>query len=93
MKTIFSDPIQWARGCAGTITNYRLMQFMTIILGVFVFAFIWLFNKYSRPPDHIGFLLLLFILVILIPLLYLKAIRALLIERQSASADSKVTVI
>ena len=70
MKTIFNDPIQWAYGCAGTNKKYRLMQFMTIILGCLVFAFIFVFNKYSKPPDHIGFLLLLFILVILIPLFF-----------------------
>ncbi len=93
MKTIFNDPIQWAHGCAGTNKKYRLMQSMTIILGCLVFAFIFVFNKYNKPPDHIAFLLLLFILVILIPLFYLKAIRAFLIEKESTSAGSKETII
>jgi len=91
MKTIFHDPIQWAGGCAGTNKKYRFMQFMTVFLGCLTFCFLFVFKKYSQPPDQIGFLLLLFILVILIPLLYLKAIRALLIERESASAESEST--
>jgi len=93
MKSIFHDPIQWAEGCLGTNKKYRSVQFMTISLGCSIFCFLFVFKKYSRPPDHIGFLLLLFILDILIPLLYLKAIRALLRERESANTDSKDTGI
>jgi len=64
MKTIFHDPIQWAGGFAGTNRKYRFMQAMTIILGCIIFSFIFVLNKYNQPPDQIGFLLLLFILVV-----------------------------
>jgi hypothetical protein len=69
------------------------MQFATIVLGGLIFVFIFIFDKYNKPPDHIGFLLFLFVLVIPIPLFYLKAIKALLIERELAGADSEDTII
>lgn len=82
MKTIFSDPINWAYKCAGTQGKYRLMQFLTIFIGVLVLTLLFLLVKRNEFFDKIFLVILVLIFLIEMPLLYLKAIRSLLIKRQ-----------
>jgi ABC-type transport system involved in Fe-S cluster assembly fused permease/ATPase subunit len=78
METIFNYPINWAHRAVGTIKKYRFMQIMTVLLGILVFVLIFLMKKFKIPLDYFPLHVILFVLIIVFPLFYLKAIRALI---------------
>jgi TRAP-type C4-dicarboxylate transport system permease small subunit len=78
MKTIFSDPIGWANRAVGTKKKYRFMQISTVLFGILVFVMMSLMKKQNIPIDYFPFHVLLFVLIVVFPLIYLKAIRALI---------------
>ncbi len=82
MKNIFSHPKEWAQSVAGTKAKYRIMQLGTISFGSAIYMFIFLMKKYGTPIDYVPFLFLIFVGAIAFPLGYLKAIRALIIEKK-----------
>ena len=81
MKNIFSCPIECAQSVVGTKAKYRIMQLGTIFIGSAIFIFIFIMKKYGAQMDYVPFLFLIFLGAIAFPLGYLKAIRALIIEK------------
>ena len=76
MKTIFNDPISLSRSCVGSPTVYRSMQFLTIISGILLIAYVVLLNREASFMALCPISFLLFLFVIQFPLFYLKALRA-----------------
>ena len=79
-NNIFTNPHGWASNCIGTPFRYRLMQAITIVLGVFLIWMAVLLAKISeRSPLHplsfIAFSIWVFIGVVALPLSYLRALR------------------
>lgn len=94
MKTIFNDPIGWAQKVAGTRKKYRLSQFFTILLGILVYALLFVMQAKNIPPDYVPLHVILFGVLIVFPLCYLKAIRALIeswLKNERAASKDKNT--
>jgi len=54
------------------------MQISTVLFGILVFVMIFLMKKHNIPLDYFPFHVLLFVLIVVFPLIYLRAIRALI---------------
>ncbi len=91
MKTIFNDPIGWAQSAVGTTKKYRLMQFITILSGVLVFVLLYIMKKLNRPLDYFPLHFILFILIVVFPLIYLKVLRELLGRLKTEEKKTKDT--
>ncbi len=91
MKTILNDPIGWAERAVGTAKKYRFMQCITILSGVLVFVLLFIMKKFNRPLDYFPLHLMLFILIVVFPLMYLKALRELLEQLKTKEKKPKDT--
>lgn len=82
-NSIFTNPEGWAEKCVGTRIRYRFMQACTLLLAILLFVVFYLILP---DPVHWGFLagltLVLVVIVLEIPLCYLRAMRQLYMKLQ-----------
>ena len=82
---IFRNPRGWGVKVVGSSVRYRLMQFYTLILGALLGMMFFLVCREANVPllPYMGMLLFLLIAVVELPLLYLRALRAYVLEHQA----------
>jgi len=92
MKNIFKDPIGWAMLCAGSAQRYHFLQICTAVGGLLLCWCIFLIvdPKFSLG-QLAGIFILLLVVTIEVPLLYLRAIRVLLQQREQLSGGPQET--
>jgi len=74
------DPIRWAKKCAATTVRYRFMQAATVLTGALLITAVCLFLHSGPRAGRIALGLLIFLAAIEFPLLYLRAMRHLLLK-------------
>ena len=81
---IFSNPKGWARKAVGSQTRYRLMQALSLLLGVCLAWIFFLVYKEARLPlfGYLSVLVFLVIATVLLPLCYLRALRCYVHESE-----------
>jgi hypothetical protein len=86
---IFRNPRGWGAKAVGSSVRYRLMQFYTLLLGALLGIMLYLVCREGKVPllPYIGILLFLLIAVVELPLLYLRALRAYVLEHQSSNHE------
>ena len=85
-NNIFSDPKGWASKAVGSSFRYRLMQSLTLLLGVLLAVMLYLIGREARLPlfGYFGVLVFLIIAVVELPLCYLRALRSYVVEHQAS---------
>jgi len=88
-NTIFSDPKGWAVKAVGSSFRYRLMQVLTLSLGVLVAIMLYFIWREARLPllGYFGALIFLITAVVELPLCYLRALRFYVNDRQDPKAE------
>ena len=83
-NNIFTDPKGWAAKAVGSPFRYRLMQSLTVALGVLLAIMLYLICREARLPlfGYFAVLVFLIIAVVELPLCYLRALRFYVVERQ-----------
>ena len=82
-NNVFTNPIGWAKSAVGKAWGYRLFQGCTVFLGVMLFLFFKIISAdfdFSTHPSWVTYInvgTLIFVPVILFPLCYLRALRAM----------------
>jgi hypothetical protein len=85
-NSIFLDPKDWASKAVGSSFRYRLMQLVTLLLGVLLAVMLYFICREARLPllGYFGVLVFLVIAVVELPLCYLRALRSYVAEHQSS---------
>jgi hypothetical protein len=81
-NAIWNNPIGWATKAVGTKARYRYFQFITIILGIFATTAFCISASKTPATGHSAYREAYFIFFCsgLLPLCYLKAMRALYLK-------------
>lgn len=84
-NNVFTDPIGWATKAVGTSFRYRVMQLATVLFGLILAIMFYLVFREARLPIErsFGFLIILVVAAIQFPLFYLRALRFLVLARQT----------
>jgi hypothetical protein len=83
-NNIFTNPKGWAMKAVGSVLRYRLMQVLSLILGVCLAGIFFLICREAQLPlfGYLCVLVFLIIAVVQLPLFYLRALRCFVIESQ-----------
>jgi hypothetical protein len=81
---IFSNPKGWAQKAVGSPARYRLMQALSLLLGICLAGILFLICREARLPLFAYFCALVFLLIatVQLPLCYLRALRCYVLESQ-----------
>jgi hypothetical protein len=88
-QSVVNDPIRWSENVAGSVLKYRSMQFAAIAGAPIVWSPYHYAMNLAWPVEAASFLVVATFTTIL-PLAYLRSIRALVLERRS-EAESDAT--
>ena len=88
---IFSDPMDWAAKLIGTCFRYRVMQFLTLLLGGGLAFMIFVVSREASLPliGYFSILVVLLVVAIELPLLYLRALRFYVLHSQSKNEEKR----
>ena len=85
-NNIFTNPIGWGKSAVGKAWSYRLLQGCTVFFGVILFLIFKIFSSdfdFLALPSwliYINVVALIFFPFVLVPLCYLRALRAMYLQ-------------
>ena len=88
-NNIFTNPGGWAQKVIDTPFRYRFMQASTVCLGIMLGIMIALISEKTPSADYIGVSGFLNIIVVMLPLCYLRALHHFVVISQSERTGSK----
>jgi hypothetical protein len=85
---ILTNPKGWAQKAVGSAVRYRLMQIVSLILGLCLAGILFVICKEAQLPlfGYLCVLVFLLIAAVQLPLCYLRALRCYVVESQLTSS-------
>ncbi len=85
---ILTNPKGWAQNAVGSPVRYRLMQIVSLILGLCLAGILFIICKEAQLPlfGYLCVLVFLLIAAVQLPLCYLRALRYYVVESQLTSS-------